>query len=166
MRMETRNVSKRQQPDHRTDNSRRSPTGLQCSEKLPHLEASISLPLNMSDTFLVTCDKSVYQRSKVHTLYQTTVMTVELIIPWWSSGVNKHTPVHLNIGFFSGILGEKDSIALVKCFHVQEGNNIYILVCLQNSRRIWHDHTLYTIHQLLAEYKQNAWYTDPISIYA
>ena len=28
LRMEMRNVSKRQQPDHRTDNSRSSPTGL------------------------------------------------------------------------------------------------------------------------------------------
>ena len=27
------NVPKRQQPDHRTDNSRRSPTGLQCHSK-------------------------------------------------------------------------------------------------------------------------------------
>ena len=29
------NVSKRQQPDHRADNSRRLPIGLQCSEKIP-----------------------------------------------------------------------------------------------------------------------------------
>ena len=41
------NVSKReQQPDHRTDNSRRPPIGLQCSEKLPHSEVSFSWPLN------------------------------------------------------------------------------------------------------------------------
>ena len=39
-------LSKRQQPDHREDNSRRSPTGLQCSEIFPHLEASFSWPLN------------------------------------------------------------------------------------------------------------------------
>ena len=31
------NVPKRQQPDHRTDNRRRSPTGLQCSESLASL---------------------------------------------------------------------------------------------------------------------------------
>ena len=34
--MEMGNVPKRQQPDPRTDNSRRSPVGVQCSEKLPH----------------------------------------------------------------------------------------------------------------------------------
>ena len=44
--MEMGNVPKRQQPDHRKDNSRRSPTGLQCSEKFPHPEASFSWPLN------------------------------------------------------------------------------------------------------------------------
>ena len=32
--MKMGNVSKRQQPDHRADNSRRPPMGLQCSEKL------------------------------------------------------------------------------------------------------------------------------------
>ena len=36
------NVSKRQQLDHRTDNSRRSPIGIQCSEKFPHPEASFT----------------------------------------------------------------------------------------------------------------------------
>ena len=36
LRMEMGNVSKRQQPDHRADNSRRSPTGLQCNEKFSH----------------------------------------------------------------------------------------------------------------------------------
>ena len=44
--MEMGNVSKRQQPRYRSDNSRRSPIGLQCSEKLPHMEASFSWPLN------------------------------------------------------------------------------------------------------------------------
>ena len=44
--MEMGNVSKRQQPDHKADNNRRSPTGLQCSEKFPHPEASFSWPLN------------------------------------------------------------------------------------------------------------------------
>ena len=44
--MEMGNVSKRQQLDHRADNSRRPPMGLQCSEKLPHQEASFSWPLN------------------------------------------------------------------------------------------------------------------------
>ena len=38
--MEMGNVSKRQQPDQIKNNSRRSPTGLQCSEKFPHPEAS------------------------------------------------------------------------------------------------------------------------------
>ena len=41
LRMEMGNVSKRQQPDYRTDNSRRSPTGLQCSEKFPHPETKL-----------------------------------------------------------------------------------------------------------------------------
>ena len=40
------NVPKRQQPYHRADNSRRSPTGLQCNEKFSHPEASLSWPLN------------------------------------------------------------------------------------------------------------------------
>ena len=44
--MEMGNVSKRQQPDHRKDNNRRSLTGLQCSKKFPHPEASFSWPLN------------------------------------------------------------------------------------------------------------------------
>ena len=34
--MEMGNVSNRQQPDHRTDNCRRSPIGLQCSDKRPY----------------------------------------------------------------------------------------------------------------------------------
>ena len=46
LRMKMGNVPKRQQPDHRKDNSRRSPTGLQCGEKFPHPEASFSWPLN------------------------------------------------------------------------------------------------------------------------
>ena len=45
LRNEFGNVSKRQQPDHRVDNSRRPPMGLQCSEKHPHPEASFSWPL-------------------------------------------------------------------------------------------------------------------------
>ena len=40
------NMSKRQQPDHRTENSRRSPIGLQYSDKFPHPEAFFSCPLN------------------------------------------------------------------------------------------------------------------------
>ena len=44
--MEMGNVSNRQQPDHRTDNSRMSPTGFQCSEKFPHPGASFSWPHN------------------------------------------------------------------------------------------------------------------------
>ena len=40
-----RNVSKRQQPNHREDNSRRSPTGLQCSEKFPHLTRPSAGPI-------------------------------------------------------------------------------------------------------------------------
>ena len=46
--MEMGNVSKKQQPDQIKNNSRGSPTGLQCSEKFPHLEASFSWPLNKS----------------------------------------------------------------------------------------------------------------------
>ena len=45
LKIEIGNVSKRQQPDYREDNSRRSPIGLQCSEKFPHPEASFSWPL-------------------------------------------------------------------------------------------------------------------------
>ena len=47
-RMEMGNVSKipAQQPDHITDNNRRSPIGPQCSEKFPYPEASFSWPLN------------------------------------------------------------------------------------------------------------------------
>ena len=36
LRKEMGNVSKRQQPDHRADNSRRPPMGIQCSEKLQY----------------------------------------------------------------------------------------------------------------------------------
>ena len=36
LKMKMRNVSKRQQPDNRADNSRKPPMGLQCSDKLPH----------------------------------------------------------------------------------------------------------------------------------
>ena len=39
--MEMGNVSKRQQPDQIKNNSRGSPTGLQCSEKFPHPEKTI-----------------------------------------------------------------------------------------------------------------------------
>ena len=39
-------TSKRQQPDHRADNYRRTPIGLQRSKKLPHLEVVLSKPLN------------------------------------------------------------------------------------------------------------------------
>ena len=46
LRKEMGNVPKRQQPDHRADKSRRSPTSLQCNEKFPHPEASFSWPLN------------------------------------------------------------------------------------------------------------------------
>ena len=45
LRMEMGNVPKRQQPDHRKNNSRKSPTGLQCSEKFTHPEASFGWPL-------------------------------------------------------------------------------------------------------------------------
>ena len=45
LRKEIGNVSKRQQPDHRADNSRRPPMGLLCSEKIPHPEASFNWPL-------------------------------------------------------------------------------------------------------------------------
>ena len=40
------NLSKRQQPDHRADNSRRPPMSVLCSEKLPHPEAPFSWPLS------------------------------------------------------------------------------------------------------------------------
>ena len=41
LRMEMGNVSKRQKHDRRIDNSRRSPTGLRCSEKFLHPEATM-----------------------------------------------------------------------------------------------------------------------------
>ena len=43
------NVSKRQQPDQRADNSRKPPMGLQCSEKLPHQEATFYIDQSCSD---------------------------------------------------------------------------------------------------------------------
>ena len=46
LRMEKGNLSKRRQPDHRTDNNRRSPMGLQCTEKFPYPESSFSWPIN------------------------------------------------------------------------------------------------------------------------
>ena len=39
MRKEMGNVSKRQQPDHRAENSQRPPMGLQCSENSLNLSA-------------------------------------------------------------------------------------------------------------------------------
>ena len=56
LRKEMGNVSKRQQSDHRADNSRRPPMGLQCSEKLPHPEASFSWPLSNRHTSSVKMD--------------------------------------------------------------------------------------------------------------
>ena len=50
MEMEMGNVSKRQQPDHRADNSRRPPMGLQCSEKLPHPDAFFNMTLKQKLT--------------------------------------------------------------------------------------------------------------------
>ena len=35
-------ISKRQQPDQRAEKSGRPPIGLQCSEKFPNLEASVT----------------------------------------------------------------------------------------------------------------------------
>ena len=56
LRMEMGNVSKRQQPDHRTltDNSRRSQIGLQCSGNFPQSEASFSWPLNKYNSSVIT----------------------------------------------------------------------------------------------------------------
>ena len=45
LKMEMRNVSKRQQPDHRADKSRMPPMVLQCSEKPPHPVEPFSWPL-------------------------------------------------------------------------------------------------------------------------
>ena len=50
------NVSKRQQPDHRADNSRRPPMSFQCSEKLPHPEAFFSWPLKNMYSISVIID--------------------------------------------------------------------------------------------------------------
>ena len=41
--MEMGNVSKRQQPDHRTGNSRRSPTGLPMQQEIPAPEGVLQL---------------------------------------------------------------------------------------------------------------------------
>ena len=46
LRMEMWNVSKRQQPDRRAENSRRPPMGLQYSEKILNPEVCFSWPLN------------------------------------------------------------------------------------------------------------------------
>ena len=44
LRLEMGNVSKRQQPVFRADNSRRSPTGLQCSETFPQRRRPSACP--------------------------------------------------------------------------------------------------------------------------
>ena len=46
LRMETGNVSKKQQPDPRVINSPSPQMGLQHSENIPHTEAGFSWPLN------------------------------------------------------------------------------------------------------------------------
>ena len=68
--MEMGNVSKRQQPAQIKNNSRGSPTGLQCSEKFPHPEASFSWPLNkyiyyFSDNEIHTKLQIVYKKLKL-----------------------------------------------------------------------------------------------------
>ena len=44
--MKMGNMSKRQQPGQRADNSRRPPMGVQRSMNIPHAEGVISWPLN------------------------------------------------------------------------------------------------------------------------
>ena len=50
--MEMGNVSKRQQPDHRTDNSRRSQIGLQCSE---NSRTYVYLKYTLQDDLNIAC---------------------------------------------------------------------------------------------------------------
>ena len=54
--MEMGNVSKRQQPDIKAENSRRLPMGFQYSEKKSRPEACFSKPLNKMDTSSVVMD--------------------------------------------------------------------------------------------------------------
>ena len=65
--MEMGNVSKRQQPDHSKNNSRRSPTGLQCSEKFPQPEASFNWPLNkyILESFQLKQASQIYTSSVI-----------------------------------------------------------------------------------------------------
>ena len=63
------NVSKGQQPDYRADNSRRPPMGLQCSEKLPHLEASFSWPLKKMYTSTLIMDVILNSELKTRNYY-------------------------------------------------------------------------------------------------
>ena len=69
------NVSKRQQPDQRAENSLRPPTGLQHSEKIPHPEAGFSCPLNKMCTnsvkIDVTLNPKTYKLTKIKKTYKT-----------------------------------------------------------------------------------------------
>ena len=68
LRMEMGNVSKRQQPDQRADNSWRPPMGLQCSEKFPHPEVFFSWPLNKNVYYLTKSPKYTQEtKIKNHT---------------------------------------------------------------------------------------------------
>ena len=76
LRMEMGNVPKRQQRNHRKkNNSRRSPTGLQCSEKFPHPEASFSRWLTENKVLLYI------QFFNSISLYLLSVVNIEFIAP-------------------------------------------------------------------------------------
>ena len=62
LRMEMGNVSKRQQPEHRADNSRRSPTGLQCPLDVRSYPLYVRpYPFHVRLTYVLSVDvRSVY----------------------------------------------------------------------------------------------------------
>ena len=66
------NVSKRQQPDHRAEKSRRSPMGLQCSQILPHPQASFSWSLQ--NMYISTVIMDVILNSEVKIMTQCSLL--------------------------------------------------------------------------------------------
>ena len=85
--MEMGNVSKRQQPDHRADNNRRPPMGLQCSEKRPHPEASFIGPLNkyayyFGDNGSHTKLRIIHNKTKINYICIWVYLLNEKIIFW------------------------------------------------------------------------------------
>ena len=72
LRMEKGNVSKRQQPDHRTDNSRRSPTGL---HMFPYVSCTL---LETHGTYAVKIKSSFELNSTAGRTIQMTLLVKEM----------------------------------------------------------------------------------------